>query len=187
MTVRNMMLAFLFTALAIPSFAQRGPRRPGGQGGFGGPIESGIESGEERGQRRERNPLGRLEEALELNAAQVASLQALVESNQATQEAIRTEVGQARESLQSLIDQGASPTDIGNALLGIPAIQDQAKASREQFQTSLRNLLTADQQSKLDAIQAARGSGSELDGPGRGQRGRRGRRGGPNSNPPPAG
>ena len=187
MTVRNMMLAVLLTALAIPSFAQRGPRRPGGQGGFGGQVESGLESGEERGPRRQRNPFGRLEEALELNAAQVASLQALVESNQATQGAIRTQVEQARENLHTLIEQGASATDLGNALLGIHAIQDQAKASRDQFQTSLRNLLTAEQQGKLDAIKAAGGGQSGPDGDSGPGRGRRGRRGGRPSNPPPAG
>ena len=188
MTVRNMMLAVLFTAVAIPSFAQRGPGRPpGGQGGFGGRVESGLESGEERGPRRERNPIGRLEEALGLNAAQVASLQVLVESNQATQEAIRAEVGQARENLHSLIEQGASATDIGNAVLGIHAIQDQAKASRDQFQTALKNLLTAEQQGKLDAIQAAGRGGSGEDGDSGPGRGRRGRRGGRPSSPPPAG
>ena len=165
MTVRNMMLAVLFSALAIPSFAQRGPGRPqGGQGGFGGRVESGLESGEERGPRRERNPIDRLEEALGLNAPQVASLQALVETNQATQEAIRAEVGQARENLHNLIEQGASATDIGNAVLGIHAIQGQAKASRDQFQTALENLLTAEQQGKLDAIQAAGRGGSGEDG-----------------------
>ena len=175
MTVRNMLLAVLFTTLAIPSFAQRGPRRPGGPRGF----ESRLESGEEDGQRRERDPSGHLEEALELNAAQVASLQVLLESNREGQEAIRAQVAEGRENLQSLIDQGASATDIGNALLGIHAIQDQAKASQEQFQTALRNLLTAEQQGKLDAIQIAGGRASGLmGGPGCGDR---------PSDPPPAG
>ena len=164
-------LTTLCLALALPLLAQ-GPR--GNRGGFGPPA--GARDGERTGP-GERNPLSRLEEALELTPSQVASAEALFEQGQATRQAFQDQTRASRDALRAAID-SEDPTAIGNAVLARRELQQQQRAIHEEVMAEFRNLLTLSQREAFDGIEAFnRGAFDRGDGPGGGRSGRGGRGG----------
>lgn len=135
---RLMVLAVsILFVLAGSAFAQarRGPA-PGGQPGFGGPGRGNSEA---------------LAIYLGLTAEQKASWEAIQSS---TREAVRS----LHEQERSLAEQLESATDaatIGNLVLQLRALQTQLEAAREAANAQFSATLTADQQAKFAAFQAA--------------------------------
>ena len=173
MTYRSLLVALMFAVLAVPAVAQEGPRGRRGPGGF----QRGAETGE-RVRQGGGNPLERLQETLGLTEAQVVAIEALQTAHRETIQGLNASHREARQNVQDLIEQGASATDIGNAVLAANAIQEQIKAANEQSRTDFNNVLTLAQQEQLVEIREAAAEARGLEGfPGRrGGRGSRGRR-----------
>ncbi len=168
MKLRVIAIATLCLAVTAPVIGQ------GRRGGFGNPTP--LPGVSDRGARRgdfpgagERNPLGRLQEALDLSPFQITSLEALLEDRQADQEILRDPIDLAREAFRTAVESG-DPTAIGNAFLAQRGLQDQVRAINEAFMADFRDLLTLDQRETLDSIRAF--SGGDL-GRGFGSRGGR--------------
>jgi hypothetical protein len=187
MKIRILGLATLCFGLALTSVAQRGPRAGfEGQRG-GGETRQGI-----AGENAERNPLGRLVTALDLNEAQIVAAEALLAVRVEATESIQALIQASRDTMPDLIA-AAEPTAIGNAVLAQHALREQMRAIQEQFLFNFNNVLTSTQQAQFASIQEmgrggfGRGSGDEgSDEFGAGGGGRRGGpRGGPGGRPAP--
>ena len=119
-----------------------------------------------------------LQNALGLTDAQVDAIKALMQTRNERAQAIRTEIEQKRQALNTLLNAASpSPVDVGNAAISAHASQKKLEAERDWFITELKKLLTGDQQQKLDTLLAANG-GREIPGlggfgPGPGPRGGR--------------
>src|SRR5437762_4667996 len=152
------MKRILFTALMIASLsaaliAQRGPG--------GG-----------------RDPGTALKNALGLTDAQVTAITALIQAEQARGQAIRTEIDQKRQTLDTLLSAASPvPVDVGNAAIALHVSEAKIKAEQDYLISQIKQQLTGDQQQKLDALLAANGGRGLL--PGLGGPGGRGPRGGP--------
>ena len=200
MNYKSLLVALMFAVLAVPALAQEAPRGRRGPGGFQGRAETGPDpSGEravpdgfqqrpdacptERVRQGGGNPLERLQETLGLTEAQVVAIEALQTARQETLQGLNASQREARQNVQDLIEQGASATDIGNAVLAASAIRAQIQAANEQSRTDFNNVLTLAQQELLaeirEAAVQARGLDEFLDPSRRGGRGQRGRRPGP--------
>jgi len=144
--------------LAAVLLAQRGPGGPP----FGG------------GQRSD--PAASLKSALNLTDAQVEAIKALIQTERDRAQAIRTEIQQKRQVLDTLLNAASpNPLDVGNAAIALRASESKFSAERDWFISELKKLLTGDQQQKLDTILAA-GGGRGLPIPGLGGPGLRGGR-----------
>ena len=156
------MKRILFTALMIATLsagliAQRGPR--GGPGGG-------------------RDPGTALKNALGLTDAQVTAITALIQAEQTRGQAIRTEIEQKRQALDTLLSAASPvPVDVGNAAIALHVSEAKIKAEQDYLISQIKQQLTGDQQQKLDALLAANGGRGLL--PGWGGPGGRGPRGGP--------
>ena len=123
MKIKALGLATLCLGLALTAMAQRGPR-----GGFqeargpGPEVRAGSS-----GERGDRNPLGRLVSALDLNEAQVAAVEALLAARIEATQAIQEQIQALRQSIPDLIAAG-DPTPIGNSVLAQHALQEQLRA-----------------------------------------------------------
>ena len=138
-----MMLMIL--GLMTPTFAQN-PRR------FGGPP-SGDGTNNQTGR---PSPLTPLKNALTLTDAQVTAIQALLQTRDTRAQALRTEIGQKRTAVETLLNAATpNPTDVGNAAIALRASEKKLLAERDWFITELKKLLTGDQQQKLDTLLAA--------------------------------
>ena len=178
MKLRVIGLATLCLALVMPVLGQ-GQR--GRRGGFGTPTP--LPGVDDRAARErefpgqgERDPLGRLEEVLDLTASQLASLEPLVADRDARLQTLTEQARESREVVRTAIE-GGDPATIGNAVLAQKALQDQTRTVNEEFLTALRSLLTLDQQETLDTILAlGLGRGRVSEAFGSGESGRQGRR-----------
>ncbi len=172
MNYRSLLVALMFVALAVPAVAQEAPRGRRGPGGF----QDGLKAGE-RVRQRQGNRLERLQETLGLTEAQIVAIEALQAAHTEILQGLNASQREARQNVQGLIEQGASATDIGNAVLAAHAIQDQVKAANVQFHEDFNNVLTLAQQEQLAEIREAAAQARGLEGfPER--RGGRGSRGG---------
>jgi Spy/CpxP family protein refolding chaperone len=145
--------------LITPTFAQNAP-----------PFGRGDRSG---------GPLNRLKNALNLTDAQVTAIQALVQTEQTRAQALRTEIGQKRTALNTLLNATTpNPTDVGNAAIALHVSELKLPAERDWFIAELKKLLTGDQQQKLDTLIAANPGLPLFGGPGFGGPGRPGGSGG---------
>lgn len=166
MKLKVIAITAMCLAVAAPGIGQ------GRRGSFGTPTP--LPGVSDRGERPgdfpgagDRNPLDRLEGALDLSPSQVASLEVLVEQRQTAQEGFRQPMELAREAFQAAVDSG-DPTAIGNAFLAQRELSEQLRAINEEFMAAFRSLLTLEQQEKLDSIEAfSRGSSGRGDGSGR--------------------
>ena len=137
------------------------------------PEDSGGGNGERQDRLADRDgeriPLGRLTEALELNASQVAAAQELLDRRNTAIEAIREQGPRPRQALNGLIGEGDDPAAIGNAVL---ALRQQFEDANRTFIDGFTNLLTETQRAQFENIQAMRPG--VLDGAGFNGRGGRG-------------
>jgi Spy/CpxP family protein refolding chaperone len=133
---RTLVVLLMIFGLITPTFAQNAPR-------FGRGDRSG-------------GPLNALKNALNLTDAQVTAIQALVQTEQTRAQALRTEIGQKRTALNTLLNATTpNPNDVGNAAISLHVSEQKLPAERDWFIAELKKLLTGDQQQKLDTLLAA--------------------------------
>jgi Spy/CpxP family protein refolding chaperone len=105
----------------------------------------------QRQQRKEGNDFGRIQRELNLTADQASSLKSLLESERQTLQPLTKEARDKAQALRDLQGQpDPNPTDISNAVSAMKASRQQLQDARENFQQSLKNLLTPEQIQKLD-------------------------------------
>jgi Spy/CpxP family protein refolding chaperone len=149
-------VVLMILGLMTPTFAQN-PRR------FGGPP-SGDGTNNQTGR---PSPLTALKNALTLTDAQVTAIQALLQTRDTRAQALRTEIGQKRTAVETLLNAATpNPTDVGNAAIALRASEKKLLAERDWFITELKKLLTGDQQLKLDTLLATNPRLPLLGGPG---------------------
>jgi Spy/CpxP family protein refolding chaperone len=145
----------MIVTLATGLLAQRG-RGPDGPGGT------------------RPEPTAALKDALGLTDAQVEAIKTLVQAQQSRVQAIRTEIEQKHQALDTLLSAASpSPVDVGNAAIALRATENRLQAERTALINQIKQQLTGEQQQKLDALVA---SGRGLPLPGLGGRGQRGGR-----------
>jgi len=93
---------------------------------------------------------------LNLTAAQITSLQQLKQAERTALKPIFEQMGPIHESLRSE-EQSASPnaTNVGNYMLQIKALEQQAAPIRASYQQQALAVLTAAQRTQLAALQSA--------------------------------
>jgi len=159
MKSRTIIITFVLTvALAAtgPLFAQRGPGGgfggPGGMGGPGGFGGAGLMHFEEM--------LPRLTEYLELTDGQVAQIEAILEAELPAIQSLRDELREARDAFR----QSHEPGEFDEATFRVFA-ESQARLHVEIAVASARtmsgiyNVLTPDQQEKLQDLRGLMGRG----------------------------
>ena len=93
---------------------------------------------------------------LSLTAAQIQSLQQLHQSEMTALKPIFDQIQQARQSLHTQLQSGsADATALGKLLLSIQSLEQQVSTSRTSLQQQATAVLTADQKTKLAALQNA--------------------------------
>lgn len=145
-----------------------------------------------RGDHRARRAPGQggLAEYLGLTAEQRERLSTLRTEHQKVTEPLRSEGRELHEKLRSALDaKDPDPTAVGHAMLAVRQHGEKMRASADDFRKRMKGELTAEQQQKFDAFEAARRVG-------RAAHGRRGPRpaylggapgspfGGPDDGPP---
>lgn len=93
---------------------------------------------------------------LNLTDAQISNLQQLRQSERAALKPIFQQMRPLHESLRTQKQSGsADPTAVGKLVLSIQSLEQQAAPIRASFQQQALNVLTADQKTKLTALQNA--------------------------------
>jgi|SRR5579871_4715176 len=93
---------------------------------------------------------------LSLTDAQIASLQQLKQSEMAALKPIFQQIGPLRQSLHTQEQSGsADAATVGKLVLSIQSLEQQAAPIRASFQQQATAVLTADQKTKLAALQSA--------------------------------
>lgn len=152
---RIVLVLAMTVAVAAALFAQRGPGGPGGPRG-GGDLAAALKT------------------QLGLTDAQVTAITALAQAEQTRMQAIRTEVEQKRQVLDTLLNAASPvPVDVGNAAIALRASEAKIKAEQDYFISQIKQELTGEQQQKLDALLAS-GRGIPIPGLGPGPGGRGG-------------
>ncbi len=117
--------------------------------------------------------------ALGLSDTQKAAFQKLLEAQRPQMQALHQQMRDNWTKLQDLLKgESPDPAAVGELAIQEHKLMQQGRTLHEQLKSSLRALLTPEQQSKLDAIEALRGPGGFGGGPlagfGRGMGGPRG-------------
>jgi len=93
---------------------------------------------------------------LNLTDAQIQSLQQLRQSERAALKPILQQMEPLRESMHTQMRSGgADATAIGKAMLSMRSLEQQAEPIRSSFQQQALAILTADQKTKLAALESA--------------------------------
>ena len=128
------------------------------QGGRGGPRGGG--------------PLASLKNGLGLTDAQVTAITTVIQTEQTRMQAIRTEINQKRQALNTLLSAATpDPTTVGNAAISAHTSEAKIKAEDIYLISQIKQQLTGDQQQKLDTLIAANGGGLPIPGFGGGRGG----------------
>jgi Spy/CpxP family protein refolding chaperone len=131
MSRKIVMVSALFIAWVIPALAQQ----------------------QQPQQQRRGGALERIQKELDLTADQINSLQTLMESQRQTLQPLTKDVRDKTQALRDLQQQpNPNSTDVGNAMLAMRAARQRLQEAQQNFQQSLRNLLTTEQIEKLDQM-----------------------------------
>lgn len=102
------------------------------------------------------NPLRGLQNALNLTESQIDSVKTLMQTERERTQPIMMDIQQKRQALDALLNVASPvPVDVGNAAIALKAAENQLRGEHDWFISQLRNLLTGDQQQKLDTLLAA--------------------------------
>jgi len=143
---RLLFVTVMTVALGAVGFAQRGPGGPRG------------------------NPTAALKDALGLTDAQVTAIKALIQGEQPRMQAIRTEIDQKRQALDTLLSAASpAPIEVGNAAIALHASEAKIKTENDYVISLIKQQLTGEQQQKLDTLIAANGGRGLLPGLGGGR------------------
>jgi len=106
-------------------------------------------------QGREKS-IERVRQILNLTEAQVASLRSLLDERRQAVQAVSQHARAKREALRNLTAQpNPNPTEIGNAVLALRQVREPIRQAQTNFQTGFENLLTPDQNDKLNTLKSA--------------------------------
>jgi len=121
-------------------------------------ITIGLSAQRRGGPGRPGEPTAALKDALGLTDAQVDAIKALIQAERTKVEAIRTEVQQKHQTLETLLN-AATPNalDVGNAAIALHAAEAKIQAERTSLINQIKQQLTGDQQQKLETLLAANG------------------------------
>ena len=168
MNYRGLLIAVVFAALSSQAVAQQAPRGRAGRAVFAGARAAQGNKGDVQGNvgKARVDPLARLQRVLRLTEAQVVAIKALETPHLETLKGLKAAAKAASEKTKAAIDQGASATDVGNAVLAANTIRQTIKAANEQHRTAFNNVLTTEQQGRLTrlnrAVRQAKGFGKYL-------------------------
>jgi protein CpxP len=125
-----------------------------------------AEAGPGRGRRAER-----LAEYLDLSAEQQATWKSLREKHRADTQPLREEGRALHDRMRAAIDApNPDATAVGEAALALKAYRGKVRASHEAFKAELAAVLTPEQKTRFEAMQALRGPGRGRHGAGKGRR-----------------
>jgi Spy/CpxP family protein refolding chaperone len=94
--------------------------------------------------------LERLQQRLNLNAAQQDGLRALQENRRTEMESLQQEVQQKREALRQLMQQpNPNANEVGNATLSLKESRESMRGINQRFLAGFKGLLTPDQVQQL--------------------------------------
>jgi Spy/CpxP family protein refolding chaperone len=97
-----------------------------------------------------QNFLERMQQRLNLTAAQVDGIRSLQENRQKEMQALRQEIQPERKALRQLLQQpNPNPTDVGKATLAMRGTREKAREINQRFMSGVKGLLTPDQIQKL--------------------------------------
>jgi uncharacterized membrane protein len=100
--------------------------------------------------------IGKVQATLSLSDTQVTALKTLLTMRSQAIEQISQAAIDSQKKLEDLLSQSnPNATDVGNAFLATRSVQDQLKAAEEKFRLDFRALLSTDQRTALDKLQAA--------------------------------
>lgn len=92
---------------------------------------------------------------LELRPDQVQELVRLLQARQSALAPLVQSIQQLEEQLNALLKSGGTPTDIGQLVIQIHALQGQAMLVQQSFLTNFQNLLGEEQRQRLEAVHVA--------------------------------
>ena len=144
---RKLLILFIFATVSSQALGQQAPRRRSGPAVFAAAKaaqtnKAGVRQGKV-------DLLVKLQKVLSLTEAQVVAIKALETPHNENLQGLRAAAKEASETTKAAIDQGASATDVGNAVLAAHAIRQTIKTAQEQHKRSFNNVLTTDQQGRL--------------------------------------
>lgn len=100
-------------------------------------------------------PATELKAYLGLSDAQVTSLQSIQRDTMQASRAVMEQIRTKHEELEALLDKGTDATAAGKLLLEIKVLRTQVETARTSLRTQASAILTADQRSKLKALEGA--------------------------------
>ncbi len=107
-----------------------------------------------------RGMLQRMERALNLTSDQQAAFQKALDQQKPQMDALHQQMQDNRQKLEAALSaDNPDPAAVGTLAIEQHKLMQQGKALHDQLAQSLRALLTPDQQTKFDALQAMRGPG----------------------------
>jgi Spy/CpxP family protein refolding chaperone len=142
-SLRNISLAFLFTCLTTPAFAQATSHSgaPAAHHEYGMRIW-GIGSDQEIDR-----SLDTLQRTLNLSASQVTSIRQLAQSRRESMRSIREQSRPKFEQLMTLLHQtNPDPAAVGRIVIDLKGIHEQARAKQADYEKQLTGLLNPTQQ-----------------------------------------
>jgi Spy/CpxP family protein refolding chaperone len=151
MKIRNAILAMLLLTLAAGAFAQQGPPPQGPPPGAPG---AGMQAGgpPQQGPQQGPPPEVLLREALELTDAQLAGLQALLETRRASMQALQPQIQEKEKALaEALHAETPDATVVGSTSVALEMLRRQVPVIEKSFHDGFLALLTEDQKAKLAA------------------------------------
>ncbi len=92
---------------------------------------------------------------LELRPDQVQELVRLLQARQSALAPLMQNLPQLEEQLYALLNSGGAPTDIGQLVIQIHTLQEQAMLVQQSFLTNFQNLLGEEQRQRLEAVHVA--------------------------------
>jgi Spy/CpxP family protein refolding chaperone len=111
-----------------------------------------------RGFRRGGFMAGRMARALDLTDDQKASVKALMEEQRKAAEPLWQQHRELRQQIRQQLDSGnPDPATVGRLTIQASGVGKQLREARAQAKERLSALLTAEQKTRLDALQKARG------------------------------
>jgi len=142
-SLRNISLAFLFTCLTIPAFAQATSH----SGALAAHHEYGMRIWGIGSDQEIDRSLDTLQRTLNLSASQVTSIRQLAQSRRESMRSIREQSRPKFEQLMTLLHQtNPDPAAVGRIVIDLKGIHEQARAKQADYEKQLTGLLNPTQQ-----------------------------------------
>jgi Spy/CpxP family protein refolding chaperone len=114
-----------------------------------------AESASGDGQAAAADPLQAIAQFLSLTPDQVAQVPQLLQARAAQLMPLLQAIAQSEQQLQQLLDACGSPSDVGQLVIQIHTLQQQAAKAQQQFLSQFVSLLTPEQRQRFEAVHLA--------------------------------